>query len=157
MLIRVLSLAFCFLAAAPAAAQQRTVALETAPRARLFPGDTLPERAGRSQRIAVRSVAGSLGWAAGALGAGFAGAAITGDGTDDSGLAGAIFGAALGGLVGGALGAAIPEYHLRCGFGARFGRGLLGSLAGSLAGGATQSMVLVPVMGGIGAAYAADC
>ncbi|HEX8693904.1 MAG TPA: hypothetical protein VF746_15890 [Longimicrobium sp.] len=171
MSLRVLPLACVLLAAAPAAAQQRTAALETAPRVRLssgdtvlsgdtgLSGDTLPARAGRSQRMAVRGLAGSLGWAAGALGGGYAGAALTGNGIDGDveDLTGAIFGAALGGLFGGALGAAIPEYHRECGFGARFGRGLLGSLVGSLAGGATRSMVLVPVMGGVGAAYAADC
>ena len=165
-----LALALAVLAAAPAAAQQRTASLETAPRATLFPGDTVPDGAGvrrrpQAERIAARSLTGSLGFVAGALVGGHAGGTALNEGGEDQGLVGAVLGAALGGLVGGALGAAMPRYRGgRCNHGERFGRGLLGSLAGVLvAGGAAgdpdneANLALFPLFGGVGAALAADC
>jgi hypothetical protein len=170
MRLRTLTLASAFLAAAPAAAQQRTAALETAPPATLFSGDTVQDSAGvrrrpQAERIAARSAMGSLGFLAGALAGGYAGGTSLNEGGEDGGLLGAVLGATIGGVVGGGLGAAMPRYRGgKCNHGERFGRGLLGSFVGMLvASGAAGdpdnegNLALFPLFAGVGAGLAADC
>jgi hypothetical protein len=171
MIPRILPLAFVLLAAAPAAAQQRTAPFVTAPAAPVLAIDTVPDTVAvkrpmsRGERLAVRTGSGTLGWALGGLAGVFAGLGLEGEAEGEwDGLDDAAIGALIGTVVGGAAGAAIPNYGGQCRFGARFGRGLLGSAVGTAVGLAAAAggddawaLLVVPITGGLGAALGADC
>jgi hypothetical protein len=156
-------------AAAPAAAQQRAVPFDAAPRLALAaPADTTWRPAGRrEERIAVRALAGALGWAVGGLaGIRTGGGMDDCDNCEDPGLAGALAGGLVGAALGGGLGAAIPDYRGRCDFSDRFWRGALGGLAGTLLAAVVISgsdadeggaLLVLGAGGTLGAALSADC
>ncbi|HEX8693903.1 MAG TPA: hypothetical protein VF746_15885 [Longimicrobium sp.] len=164
------ALALALFAAVPAAAQQRTTPLETAPAAPVLRADTVPDTAAvrpmrRGERLAIRTAGGSLGWLLGGVGGVFAGLALEGESEGEwDGLDDAAIGFLVGTTVGGAVGAALPSYRGECRFGARFARGLLGSAVGTAVGLAFASsaddavpLLFIPVTGGLGAALGADC
>jgi hypothetical protein len=164
--------ALLLLSTLPAAAQWRAPSLETAAGpafpagADTVPGDQSPEqRPPKDERMLVRGVAGALGWVAGAaLGAG-AGVMVDGScgGCDGPGLAGFVVGGLVGGAVGSAAAAALPSMGARCGYGARWGRGVGGAAGGTLIGiGLTATvgeagLVVLPLASIVGAAAGADC
>lgn len=118
-------------------------------------------------RFFKRAGVGVVGWFAGVAAGAFIASTLPRHDChcDDPGLNEALAGIAIGGVGGGAVGAAIPNAGATCGYGARFGRGLLGSAVGMLLGGvitlptfAPAAIVALPLGSASGAALAiGDC